>query len=144
MDGEIAVSGDVLLHLDSGAFVANVDGALTPAVEDVADQMAAMGRVFAPKGKTLELTNSIQGLLVSATSAVAVATAPHAIFQEKGAGAHIIPSLLSGGWKLLAGDDFGPVWGPVEHPGNPATHFLEQAGDAVSAFVPRILAEHLP
>lgn len=69
------------------------------------------------------------------------ATAPYAAAQEKGAGAHLIGVGFN---KVLVGDDFGPVLGPVEHPGNPATHFMRDALRLVNRRLMGIIRANMP
>lgn len=130
---------------ESGRFISAVTEGCTEAITRAVDEGESLAVINSPKGPTGQLASSIKGLVMSATEGIIVATAPHAIFQEKGAGPHLIPSLLRGGKVFLYNpQELFAALGPVEHPGNPATHFLRRAGDVVAAYFPMYLKEALP
>ncbi len=61
------------------------------------------------------------------------ADGPGAVFQEFGAGPHEIAPARA---RVLAGPHFGPVGGPVGHPGNPALHYTRKGAETYpEAFV---------
>lgn len=68
------------------------------------------------------------------------AGAGYAAAQEEGAAPHWI------GWaaEILLGDEFGPVRGPVLHPGNPPTHFMRDALRMVNQRLMGIIRSHMP
>lgn len=68
------------------------------------------------------------------------AGAGYAAAQEEGAVPHWI------GWEseILMGDEFGPVRGPVLHPGNPATHFMRDALRLVNQRIMGIIRSNMP
>lgn len=143
----IAMSGHVIARDESGSFLSGVDAGVTAAVSQAVDDGESLAKIAAPKGRTLELVNSIMGLLLSSTQGQIVAMAPHAIFQEEGAGPHEIGvNFTEEDFHVLANPDegFGPVLAPVLHPGNPALHFLRTSGDVVAGLFGEYLAEHLP
>jgi hypothetical protein len=76
----------------------------------------------------------------SEVGAVLVAGAGYAAAQEEGAAPHWI------GWEseVLMGDEFGPVRGPVLHPGNPATHFMRDALRMVNQRIMGIIRSNMP
>lgn len=140
-------SGDIIvsttsgfLRDESGRFLSAVDEGATAAVHEIADAMAGMAILFAPKRRGV-LAASIEGVQLAAHEAAAIATAPHAAPQELGAGPHIIGA----DGELLANkeDDFH-THGPVLHPGNPATHFLARAARAVAPRGVGIVRKHMP
>lgn len=70
------------------------------------------------------------------------ATAGYAAAQDAGAGPH---SIGAPGQVLGNEDDgFGPVKGPVEHPGNPATHFMRDALRLVNRKLMQIIRSNMP
>lgn len=142
--GGIVISNEVTFRSVSGEFAARVDEGLVEGVRELALMGEFYGRLFAPK-RTGALAASVQGVALG-TSALVTASAPHAPMQEFGAGAHLIPSLLRGGATILANPDgtFGPVLGPVEHPGNPATRFLTRSMQATGERAAEVLASVLP
>lgn len=71
------------------------------------------------------------------------AGAGYAAAQEKGAGPHLIGT----GFNTVLynpTDQFGPVLGPVVHPGNPATHFMRDALRLVNQRLMSIIRRHVP
>lgn len=69
------------------------------------------------------------------------AGAGYAAAQEEGAGPHLIGAEFN---KVLVGDGFGPVLGPVVHPGNPATHFMRDALRMVNQRIMGIIRSNMP
>lgn len=69
------------------------------------------------------------------------ATAGYAAAQEEGAAPHLIGAGFD---KVLVGDDFGPVLGPVTHPGNPATHFMRDALRLVNQRIMGVIRSNMP
>jgi hypothetical protein len=101
-------------------------------------QAAAVGlaaaKVEAPSASG-ELRRSIVYIPTSPLSGVLTSPVKHAGPQNTGAGAHTIAPVRKKALynKRLA---FGPVKGPVNHPGNPAKNFLSKGQDAfVVAFI---------
>lgn len=70
------------------------------------------------------------------------AGAGYAAAQEEGAGPHLIG--VEGQVLANRDDNFGPVLGPVRHPGNPATHFMRQALQMVNQRLMGIIRSHMP
>lgn len=70
------------------------------------------------------------------------AGAGYAAAQEKGAGPHSIGA--PGQVLANEAEGFGPVRGPVLHPGNPATHFMRQALRLVNQRLMGIIRANLP
>jgi hypothetical protein len=79
---------------------------------------------------------------IRATGHGFAAGAGYAAAQEKGAGPHPIgaPGQVLGNED----DDFGPVRGPVLHPGNPATHFMRNALRMVNQRLMGIIRANMP
>lgn len=91
---------------------------------------AFLSRVYAPK-RTLRLVREIGVYRAGRQQAGwKVAGVPYAAAQEEGARPHQIgqEGQILGNKK----DNFGPIRGPVHHPGNPATHFMERAREEVA------------
>lgn len=95
---------------------------------------AALAAALAPKR-----SGFLAGTIHS-TGAGFAAGAGYAAAQEEGAGAHPIGAA----GQVLAGDDFGPVRGPVVHPGNPATHFMRDALRLVNQRLMGIIRGNMP
>lgn len=80
---------------------------------------------------------------IRSTGAGFVATAGYAAAQEKGAGPHLIGTNF-GATLVNEAEGFGPVLGPVVHPGNPATHFMRDALRIVNQRIMGIIRSNMP
>lgn len=144
--GGMVVTNDIILRNEMGQFIRRMEVGAEGAARELAQSIATLGRVFVPK-RTGRLMRSIQWFMVGPYTGVAVAGegVPYAAAQEKGASAHVIPSLLRGGKTFLYNaEELFAALGPVEHPGNPATHFMGRAYAQVGALSERIVEEHMP
>ncbi len=106
---------------------AAVYGPLTTAFPLAVAQAAGVAKTSAPV-RTGELRRSIGHKAIGYHGYV-YSFARHAASQEYGASAHVIAVSRK---KALANRkmSFGPVRGPVNHPGNPGTHFMLKAAQA--------------
>jgi uncharacterized protein YukE len=142
--GHIVVSESTFFRDDSGRFLSKVDAGATAAVKEIAETIANLAKAFAPF-RTGELKKSIIARMMGAHEAFAIATAPHAAVQEFGGSPHTIGEegqrLINRGEGLYPG---WSGWGVVEHPGNPATHFMRNAGQVVAALSQGIVEKHMP
>ena len=102
---------------------------------DASNLGAQIAAMLAPKR-----TGALSGSIHSTGAGFATGALPQAEPQEEGAGPHWI------GWEseVLMGDEFGPVRGPVLHPGNPATHFMRNALRFVTARMMGIIRSNMP
>ena len=134
------IARSAFLRDDSGRFVSAVEAGGEAAVLEIADAIAGLAIIFAPR-KTGELAGSIEAIALGGTEAAAVARAGHAAPQEEGAGAHTIGAP----GQVLANkeEEFFAI-GPVTHPGNPATRFLTRAAAAVSPRATAIVKKYMP
>lgn len=104
---------------------------ITSAYAEAAALTTGVAKTSAPHD-TGELARSIRYTPVSPLSGNIGSTAKHAGPQNKGAGAHqIAPIRKKALYNKRRG--FGPVRGPVQHPGNPATGYLDKAQAAFPA-----------
>lgn len=138
--GNIVVSQQAFVRDESGRFIAELENGAAAAARELTMELASLAQVFAPRRRGI-LAASIEGVMVSATSGVATASAGHAAAQEKGAGPHLIGAP---GQALGNREEGFFAKGPVLHPGNPAVHYLTRAGQAVGALSVGILRKHLP
>lgn len=120
---------------ESGRFASAMDTGAQRSQEQASDIGAALAAALAPK-RSGELAGSIHS-----NGHGFEADAGYAAAQEEGAGPHLIGVGFD---KVLVGDDFGPVLGPVVHPGNPATHFMRDALKLVNARIMRIIRGNMP
>lgn len=144
--GGMVVTNEIHLRNEVGQFIKRLETGAEAAARDLAENIAALGRVFVPK-RTGRLMRSIKSFMVGPYTGVALAGegVPYAAAQEEGARAHIIPSLLRGGATFLYNsEELFAAMGPVEHPGNPATRFMGRAYAHVGALSEQIVMEHMP
>jgi hypothetical protein len=80
---------------------------------------------------------------IHATGHGFAADAGYAAAQEEGAGPHLIGAKF-GSTLVNEAEGFGPVIGPVEHPGNPATHFMRNALRMVNQRLMGIIRGNMP
>ena len=135
--GHLVVRQDTFLRDESGRFLAEFHEKCSLAAFTLAEMVARWARVYAPFRKGT-LKASIRPFSTGGTSAAAVADAPHAAPQEFGAGPHPIGDE---GQALGNREEGFFAKGPVAHPGNPATFFLERAGAAVAPLAAGVVAE---
>ena len=137
--GGIVASNEVRVRDESGRFIAELHAGAVEAAEAVAEEIAALAMVTAPGPVSGTLMASIdarsEGVVAWAT-----ADAPWAEVQELGGAPHDIPNSFGRGPEFGIGGRFGGFF----HPGNPATHFLEEAGRTVSGYAIGIVAKFLP
>lgn len=116
-----------------GQFSNDIDEAGEGAIEEASREGAKLAAGFATK-RTGRMAGEIHTIGGGSSGGWATGGTPYAMAQEEGASAHIIGEP----GQTLSGDDFGPVKGPVLHPGNPAVHFMRRAYEIVG---PKILAK---
>lgn len=137
--GEIVASNEVRVRDESGRFVSALHEGAIAAAKELAEEIAALAIVTAPGPVSGTLMGSIEarseGIIAWAT-----ADAPWAEVQELGGAPHDIPNSFGRGPEFGIGGRFGGMF----HPGNPATHFLEEAGRAVSGYSLSIVAKYMP
>lgn len=142
----MVVSNRVLLQDESGRFMADVDGKAHEAIWEVTLFMARQAVGFAPK-RSGALARSIEGYMTGPMEGTVVATAPHALPQETGGAPHPIATDKGAmanqetGFFAAAPPGFGGHF-TVQHPGNPATHFMAKAFAKTRAVAPKLFAKH--
>lgn len=138
---QVATSTTVKVRNQMGQFISHIEAAARETVDDIVTDGAELSRDFAPE-RTGALKDSITPIVLSRTSGLWQATAPYAMAQETGAVPHKIVGSpdLAFFWEKK-GRDFIPASALfpldptrvtiINHPGNPATHFLQRGYDAV-------------
>lgn len=120
-----------------GRFAQALDLGAQRSQEEAGEVGAVLAAGLAPKRS---------GLLASTIRATghgfAVGTG-YALAQEKGAGPHLIGADF-GSTLVNEAEGFGPVIGPVVHPGNPATHFMRNALRMVNQRLMGIIRRNMP
>jgi hypothetical protein len=147
------VSSSVHARDEMGRFIADIEGAATELVTDAIGAGVAAARTAAPI-RSGRLRRSFVPEVVSRTMARFFNTAPYAEFQDLGAGPHPLPARVSFFWARA-----GRMWmwpetylrrtghpgaDPIQHPGNPATHFMDAGYQAAVAEARRALPRYYP
>lgn len=139
--GAIRIHNRTRLRDESGRFLAEVHKGASRAALAIANLGLRVAGNAAPK-RTGRLRASARSRRTGPYTAEVSFAAPYAQEQESGAGPHSIgrPG------QILANkeQEFGPTRGPVNHPGNPATHFMRKGYDAAAAAGENIAAQYLP
>jgi len=132
---DIGISTSVQWRDEFGRFAAALSVGAQRSQRDASNLGAQVAAMLAPKR-----SGGLAGSVHSTGKGFATGSLPHAIPQEEGAAPHWI------GWEseTLMGDEFGPVRGPVLHPGNPATHFMRNALRFVTARIMGIIRANMP
>lgn len=135
-----AVSTTVYSRNGIGRFISACERAATETVMDGAEAGARVSATLAPK-RTGRLAASISPFLLSRTSAVWGSNLKYALPQETGAARHPLPANVSFFWERegrmwLPPESYFKLTGhagadPIDHPGNPATHYLRDGYKAV-------------
>lgn len=151
--GTLVVSRQLTVRDRSGAFIADCAGAASKSIAEAIQQGAAISRSMAPV-KTGTLAGSIAPVQLSRTTGVWGTDIFYAMYQEKGAGPHEIPSRVSFYWERMGRQWMWPETyliktgfpgaDPINHPGNPAQPFLEPAYDMMKHKLVRIMAKYYP
>lgn len=132
MNAPVEVSARVFFRDPFGRFMEQIDDAAEKTAYAAAKRGANLSKVFAPK-RTVRLASAIYAYRhgTGKTAGWKVTGVPYAASQEEGARPHAIGA--DGQVLANEADNFGPVQGPVQHPGNPATHFMEKARKQVAS-----------
>lgn len=132
---EIGISARVQWRDEFGRFAQALDVGAKRSQEEASNIGAALAAALAPRR-----SGALAGSIHSTGHGFATGALPEAEPQEFGAGPHSIGAP----GQVLAGDDFGPVRGPVQHPGNPATRYMRDALRLVNARLMSIVRANMP
>jgi hypothetical protein len=132
----VGISTRVQWRDEFGRFAQALDVGAARSQQQASDIGAVLASALAPK-RSGALSASIHS-----TGAGFATGAPYAAAQEAGASPHAIGAP----GQILANpaDGFGPVIGPVMHPGNPATNFMRDALKLVNARMMSIIRKNMP
>lgn len=131
---DIGVSTKVQWRDEFGRFAQTLTVGAERSQRDASNLGAQVAAMLAPKRR-----GTLSGSIHSTGSGFATGALPQAEPQEKGAGPHMIGQP----GQILAGDGFGPVRGPVQHPGNPAVHYMRNALRFVNARMMGIIRSNI-
>lgn len=134
---DIGFTARVQWRDEFGRFAQALDVGAQRSQKEASDIGAALAAALAPK------RSGFLASTIHSTGAGFAAGAGYAAAQEKGAGPHIIAPVRKQA-LYNADDDFGPVGGPVLHPGNPATRFMRQALRLVNQRMMGIIRGNMP
>jgi hypothetical protein len=151
--GSLLVSNRVIMRDSFGRFIAECKQAGPKTVKDMVQDGAKLSRQMAPVGRdhdtrSIPIKQSIN-YRVAGTTGYWFATARHALFQELGAGPHLI---LGSPFLQFFWEAEGRMWVPgamgpqdvVNHPGNPPQPFLRPAYEVIMARWARYADRHYP
>jgi hypothetical protein len=149
----IAVSNQVHVRNNMGQFIRDIEGAATRTIEDALEEGIAAAQAAAPV-RTGRLRDSFVPLILSRTSGVFFNNAPYAMAQDQGAVRHFLPANVSFWWEKMGREWMPPdvylrVTGhpgadPIDHPGNPATHFMDAGMRRIRARIHAIMQRNYP
>lgn len=145
---DVAASTQVHYRNNLGRFISDCESGARGTIAETVKEGARLSKGFAPE-RDGGLKRSIEPVVISRTSGVWRATAPHALPQEFGARPHEISGSpgLSFFWEK-EGRMFTPAPGgkvtTVNHPGNPAHPYLRPAYKVVMGRVMSIAKRHYP
>lgn len=122
---EIEFQTNVIARDNFGRFIAHVEEGITTSVEEAIIAGAEAGRAAAPH-KTGALEGSIQPAMTGAHSGVVTVGTDHWRYQERGTAPHKIKGTVRFWWER-EGREWNPGPNQINHPGNPALHFMRTA-----------------
>lgn len=133
---DVIISMRVQWRDEFGRFAQALDIGAKRSQSEASEIGAALAAALAPK------RSGFLASTIHSTGAGFAAGAGYAAAQEEGAGAHAIGA--PGQTLANEADGFGPVRGPVLHPGNPATHFMRDALRLVNQRIMSIIRANMP
>lgn len=143
---EVATSTRVYARNGFGQFRRACDEAATATIAEAVNDGADLAADMAPY-RTGVLANSITPRMIDSRSGEWGSDLKYALPQETGSVPHPLPANVTFFW-VREGRDWKPS-GPtstqvINHPGNPATNFLRDSYEAISARIMSIARKHYP
>lgn len=138
---EVEVKARVYWRDEIGRFAEAVDDGAAQAIQQAALDGLHMSQIYAPK-KTGRLAGAIRKFGGGTQAGWEAGHEVYMIAQEEGAVPHAIGK--EGEILFNAAESFGPVKGPVMHPGNPATHYIARAFEIISRGLAARVQRNLP
>lgn len=138
--GSIGITNHVHYRDNVGRFAAAIERGAQEAIIDVSNQGAKTAQVLAPK-RTGAMAATIQPFTTGGSAGGWVVGTSYALDQEYGAGPHEIGAP---GQVLANKEDGFYATGPVHHPGNPATRFMQKSYNIMRGRILGILKRHMP
>lgn len=137
----VEVKARVYWRDELGRFARAVDEGAAQAIQQAARDGMFMSQVFAPK-RTGHLAGAVRKFGGGTQAGWEAGHEVYMIAQEEGAVPHAIGR--EGEVLFNAKEDFGPVEGPVMHPGNPATHYIKRAYDIIASQLAARVQKEMP
>lgn len=134
---DVGISTRVQWRDEFGRFAQALTTGAQRSQEEASEIGAALAVAFAPK------RSGFLASTIRATGHGFAAGAGYAAAQEEGAGPHLIGTGFDS-VLVNEAEGFGPVLGPVVHPGNPATHFMRNALRMVNQRLMGIIRSNMP
>ncbi len=132
----VVYTNRVVARNEFGRFIRACEQAAEASVLETVTDGADLAAALAPK-RSGRLAASIKPFMLSSTSGVWGSNVKYAAAQEKGASAHTITAYVSFYWDKMGRQWLYPTTyqrltghpraDPINHPGNPATHFLRDS-----------------
>lgn len=148
------VSTRVIVRNDMGRFIADIEGAATKTVEQALEVGVQASRDAAPVGhkhdlRSTPITSSFYKTLESRTRGFYGNFSKHAIFQDQGTGPH---TMIGKPTFRFYWENEGRMWIPglmgdvdiINHPGNPAVHFMDTGYRAIRRQISAIMQRCYP
>lgn len=135
--GDVGFSVRVQWRDEFGRYAQALSVGAQRAQQEASDVGAVLAAGLAPK------RSGFLASTIRSTGAGFAVAASYALAQEKGAGPHLIGASFNA-ILVNEAEGFGPVLGPVVHPGNPATHFMRDALKLVNARLMGIIRSKMP
>lgn len=120
-----------------GRFASALNVGAQRSQEEAGEIGAVLASALAPK------RSGFLASTIRATGHGFSAGAGYAAAQEEGAGPHLIGTKFDS-VLVNEAEGFGPVLGPIVHPGNPATHFMRDALRMVNQRMMGIIRSNMP
>lgn len=147
----VVYSNRVIARNNFGQFIRDCEQAANATVLDTVQEGADLAASFAPR-RTGRLASSIKPFMLSATSGVWGSGLKYAAAQETGAKRHTItPNVQffwdkAGRWWIAPEKYWGgdPPFPPINHPGNPGTHYMKQSAAIMRRRMTQIAKTHYP
>jgi hypothetical protein len=133
---DVGITTRVQWRDEFGRFAQALDVGAQRSQTEAGEIGAALAAALAPK------RSGFLASTIRSTGHGFAAGAGYAAAQEEGASPHLIGT--AGQTLANESDNFGPVRGPVLHPGNPAAHFMWQALKLVNQRLMGIIRSNMP
>lgn len=142
----VTVSNRVAVRSNIGRFIADIENAARPTLEETLDVGIRASRAKAPY-KTGQLSKSFRKHIFSRTQGMYFNAAAYAKFQDEGVAPNPKDADVSFFWEheakwWIPSSKLGRNEQVINHPGNPAIHFMLAGNEAMAARAQAIMRKH--